>query len=378
VGRESGREEPGVWGGQTFRAAFVLACMSAIRAMAAGAGDPGRHLRELLVIFVPILLIGFLSVALPRWTKRTIAPRGSLEILLACHAAAFIFGFFAPEASLLLHAVGACSAVAIVMHHSRGSRTASTTYITVLIGIHAVAGSVLACVPGSNPAFTRICLSAVVLLCLEVGGRIAAALMGAAFQREGLEPPKSTVASLLLSHRLSATAAVTLWSLGLPSSIPACIAGLLGIVRVILLRPWKVHPVAGVIAVLAGVFCLNAGFLGLAVSLMTGYPVPDAAIIHVWSVGGLGMTAVAVMTSVTRKRAQIPFRPALLASLAYALIAAAAVLRLVAITLDGSSQEILLAARLGWICAFSCCAIFVEVGSRSGPWRNASERFRIP
>ncbi|MFC1460502.1 NnrS family protein [Microvirga arabica] len=367
-----------MWGGQTFRAAFVLACMSAIRAMAAGTGDPSWHLRELLVIFVPILLIGFLSVALPRWTKRTIAPRGSLEVLLVCHAAAFIFGFFAPEASLVLHAVGACSAVAIVMHHSRGSRAASTTYITALIGIHAVAGSVLACVPGSNPAFARICLSAVVLLCLEVGGRIAAALMGAAFQREGLEPAKFTVAGLLLSHRLSATAAVTLWSVGLPSSIPACIAGLLGIVRLILLRPWKVRPVAGVIAVLVGVFCLNAGFLGLAVSLMTGYPVPDAAIIHVWSVGGLGMTAVAVMTSVTRKRAQIPFRPALLASLAYAMIAAAAVLRLFAITLDGSSQEILLAARLGWICAFLCCAIFVELGSRSGPWRNASERFRIP
>jgi uncharacterized protein involved in response to NO len=367
VGQENGTEKPQVCGSQIFRAAFALACVSAVKATASAAGYEGTHPRDLLVSFVPILLIGFSSVALPRWTGRTIGPRGSLEALLACHALALIPWWPAPEVSLLLQALATVAGAAILARHAMVPGAPGTAYVVILIGIHAVAASAAACAPHPSPGLTRICLAAVVLLCLEIGGRIATALVSAAFQREGLVPPRSAPSGLVLAHRLPAIASVMLWAFGIPCSGPAFIAGSAGFVRLLLLCPWRVRRFAGVVAVLAGVAWINLGFLGLAVAQAWSYPAPDIAIIHVWSVGGLGTTAIAVMTSVTRKRDRMSFRPSIMATSAYALIAITALARVSAVAMAEAGHAMLLVARLGWTTAFACCLVFVVSGLCNGP-----------
>jgi uncharacterized protein involved in response to NO len=347
--------------------------MSAVRAMASHTGYEVSHARQLLVGFVPILLIGFLSVALPRWTKRGLVPCGSLEALLSCHALAFILGWLHPQAGLLLHVLAALLAAAVVAHHSINSKARGAAYVATLIGIHATAGAIAVGATDPSQTWVRTCIAAVVLLCLELSHRIARALVGAAVERCGLPPLKPGVPSLVLGQRLSAAAALALWSLGVPCAVPACIAGAVGCARLFELRPWRIPRMAGLAAVLAGVAWLNIGFLGLATTQMAGYLMPDVATIHMWSVGGLGTTAIAVMTSITRKRDRMSFRPGIFASLAYVWIALAAFARLLAFAVAGGSQEVLLATRLYWICAFSCCLVFVGVGSR-GMWRQVTER----
>jgi len=369
MGRELNAETVGPCGGQTFRVAFVLACMSAIRAMVSVTSYEALHARQLLVSFVPILLIGFLSVALPRWTKRALVPRGSLEVLLGCHAVAFVLDCFDPRNGLLLHALAALVASAVVAYHAIAARAYGAAYVAALVLVHATAGTIVAGATEPDQAWLRICLAAVVLLCLELGHRIARALIGAANERHGMAPLKPETSALVQGQRLSAVATLALWSLGLPCALPACIAGSLGFIRMFLLQPWRVHPIAGIAAVLAGVIWLNIGFLGLAILPTTGYLMPEVAIIHMWSVGGLGTTATAVMTSITRKRNRTSFRPALLANLAYASIGFSAGMRLLAFAMVESSQAVLLAVRLGWISAFSCCLVFVGIGSRDGTWR---------
>ncbi|WP_442931894.1 NnrS family protein [Microvirga sp. CF3016] len=342
--------------------------------MVSATGYEAIHARELLVGFVPILLIGFLSVALPRWTKRTLEPRGSLEVLLGCHMVAFVLECFDPRAGLLLHALAALVAAAVVAHHVIAARAYSAAYVAALVLVHSTAGTIVAGATAPDHAWLRLCLAAVVLLCLELGHRIARALIAAASERHRVAPLKPEMSSLAPGQRLSAVAALALWSLGLPCALPACIAGSLGFIRMFLLQPWRVHPMAGIAAVLAGVIWLNIGFMGLAIMPTTGYLMPDVAIIHMWSVGGLGTTATAVMTSITRKRDRTSFRPALLANLAYASIGFSVGMRLLAFAMVESSQTVLHAARLGWISAFSCCLVFVGIGSRGGTWRAAIGR----
>jgi uncharacterized protein involved in response to NO len=366
VREEDVRARSGVCGSQVFRAAFVLACLSAVTAIAPGAAYEASHPRDLLVSFVPILLIGFLSVALPRWTGRAVGPRGSLEFLLACHATALILGWMGLEPGLLLQVLATVAGAAILARHAMVSRGNGTAYVVVLVGIHAVAGSAAAYMPHQNPELTRICLCAVVLLCLEIGGRIATALVTAAFQREALVPPRSAIPVLAISHRLFAIAAVTLWAFGMPCSIPAFFAGSAGFVRMLHLRPWRVPRVAGIAAVLAGVAWVNLGFLGLAFAQVAGYPASDVAVVHVWSVGGLGTTAIAVMTSVTRKRDRMSFRPSIIATSAYVLIAITTLTRVSAIAMTETGYGMLPVARLGWMAAFACCLVFVVSGLCSG------------
>jgi uncharacterized protein involved in response to NO len=132
------------------------------------------------------------------------------------------------------------------------------------------------------------------------------------------------------------------------------------------LRPWRVPRVAGIAAVLAGVAWVNLGFLGLAFAQVAGYPASDVAVVHVWSVGGLGTTAIAVMTSVTRKRDRMSFRPSIIATSAYVLIAITTLTRVSAIAMTETGYGMLPVARLGWIAAFACCLVFVVSGLCSG------------
>jgi uncharacterized protein involved in response to NO len=142
----------------------------------------------------------------------------------------------------------------------------------------------------------------------------------------------------------------------------------------LLLRPWRVRRFAGVVAVLAGAAWINLGFLGLAIAQAGSRPAPDIAIIHVWSVGGLGTTAIAVMTSVTRKRDRMSFRPSIMATSAYALIAITALARVSAVAMAEAGHAMLLAARLGWMTAFACCLIFVVSGLCNGPRTGRASR----
>lgn len=351
---------------KTFRVAFVLACFLAIQEVA-GTGDYGvSHPQDLLVGFVSVLLIGFLSVALPRWTKQDILPHGILDVLLACHAFSFILQFWYPDAALLLRSFAAIAAAAVLAHQTIISRSIRSTYVVLLVGVQSISGTILSLIPEMGPLLSRICLSAVVLLCLEVGGRIATALITAACQRQGWEPPKTAPPVLLWIHRLSAGSAVTLWSLGMPASILACIAGAVGLARILLLCPWRVHSIAGIGPVLAGLAFLSVGFLGIAIFPALEVSRPEVVVIHIWSVGGLGMMAIAVMTSITRKRNGISFQPAILATMAYGLMAVAALTRLSAFLFAGESQSILLVAKSSWILSFACCMVFVGFGGRLG------------
>lgn len=320
--------------------------------------------------FVPLLWIGFLSVALPRWTKRAVAPRGILEGALLCHALALPLTWLAPGVCLLLQVIANMAAGVVPVRHAIVSRDPGTIYVAVLVGIQALSGAMTAYAPSPSPVPTRICLSAIVLLCLELGGRISYALVSAAHERAGHVPPEPPSAGLVLAHRLFATAAVSLWSLGLPCGIPALVAGSIGIRRLALLRFWKMRQFAGIVAVLAGVAWINTGFLTLGIAEAEIGPIPDIAIVHIWSVGGLGTTAIAVMTSVIRKRDKMSFRPSALANIAYSLITAAAVARVLAAVVAVPSPVLLLSAGIGWVAAFACCLAFMLSGSRTGTIRR--------
>ena len=368
--RAGGTEVGESRGGQTFRAAFGLACLAAIAVLLPGSAYEGSHAQNLLVGFVPLLWIGFLSVALPRWTKRAVASRGILEVSLLCHALALLLTWVAPEAGLLLQVSANTAACVVLAHHSIVARARGAAYVVILVIVQSLAGAMAAYASLPGPVPTRISLSAIILLCLELGGRISYALVNAAHERAGLMPPDPANSRLVLAHRTFAAAAVLLWSLGLPCGVPAIVAGFIGIKRLALLEPWEARRFSGVAAMLAGVAWINLGFLALGLAEAEIGPISDIAIVHIWSVGGLGTTAIAVMTSVTRKRDKMSFRSSPLANAAYSLIAAAALARVLSAVLAGSSPALLLSAGIGWVAAFACCLAFLLSGLRSPPNRR--------
>ncbi|WP_370676619.1 NnrS family protein [Pleomorphomonas sp. PLEO] len=348
-----------------FRVAFVLAALTAIRAIGPGIGDIATHQNELIFGFFSIQLFGFLTVALPRWIGKPITPMPVLWAVLAAHTVAFFWGCVDLETGGVLRALATLSGVVLLLSTTPPGKTAETLPILALAALHAVIG--IAAFLHSWPEATMAGLAVIVLICIEVSNRIGIAVLAVARERAGYPKLAPVPALIALPQRAFTILALALWGLGWNAGWPALAAFLFGMAWFVHIEPWRIKPYAGCVILAVGLLWKRLAFLLLALMDLGVADISPFAVIHAFAVGGLATLAIGIATSIVRKKDKRSLMPSLLADVIYVAIAGAAIAR-VGAALDFALYETLIPlARWSWAVAFLGYILFTLRGAIWSP-----------
>jgi len=318
------------------------------------------HVHEMLFGYVPAIIAGFLLTAIPNWTGRLPLQGQPLFGLVLAWLAGRIAVLLSAEigwlaAALIDVAFLALMAAAVAREIIAGKNWRNLMMVAMLslLAIANFAFHVEAHVEGIAEVSTRAGIALVIMLITVVGGRIIPS-----FTRNWLmrRPPGRMPAPFgrfdQFCMALSA-ASLALWVVA-PDSAPAGMALLsAALFNALRLARWAGDRTLADRLVLI----LHVGFafvpLGFFLGGLAAFGlVPPSAGIHAWTVGGIGIMTLAVMSraSLGHTGRALNASPALQA--VYAVAAIAALARICAVVEPQLSIPLLHVAAFGWAGAF--------------------------
>jgi len=318
------------------------------------------HVHEMLFGYVPAIIAGFLLTAIPNWTGRLpLQGRPLLGLVLAWVAGRIAvllsaeIGWLA--AALIDVAFLALMAAAVAREIIAGKNWRNLMMVAVLslLAIANFAFHVEAHVEGIAEVSTRAGIALVIMLITVVGGRIIPS-----FTRNWLmrRPPGRMPAPFgrfdQFCMALSA-ASLVLWLVapdGAPAGMALLSAALFNALR---LARWAGDRTLADRLVLI----LHVGFafvpLGFFLGGLAAFGlVPPSAGIHAWTVGGIGIMTLAVMSRASLGHTGRPLSASPALQAVYAVAAIAALARICAVVEPQLSIPLLHVAAFGWAGAF--------------------------
>lgn len=327
---------------------------------------PTWHAHELLFGFVPAVLAGFLTTAIPNWTKR--------PALVGVPLAALVLLWFAGRAAVLASAglgwiattaIDVAFLVVVALWAGREIVTAGDRR-----NLKTVAWVVL--LAAANGLFhweierwgrtiwaERIGLAAILALILLVGGRIVPQFTA---NRLAARSPVGDVRrnpSLDVFAAWASGAALVAWvvagqwsATAIPAAILLAVAGVSNLAR---LSGWRGLATLGepLLAVLHLGWATTAlGFLVAAASELGPDVVPATGAVHLWTTGAIGLFTLAVMTRASRGHTGRSLVAGAATTALYLLVVIAAAARLVVALRPEWTLPGLATAGLAWIAAF--------------------------
>ena len=332
------------------------------------------HAHEMVFGFAVAVIVGFLLTAGKAWTGLA-TPRGpALGALVALWAAARLAAVFGPYALYALLDLALLPLVAALLARlllrARSHRNLPLAGILGLLalanaGFHAAASGLLSLSP---LAMLHAGLALVVMVECVIAGRVVPAFTMGAMPGLRLAPRPA-----LERASLAATALALLLWVAAPAGpvLGSATGGALALAAMLhALRQWQWRPL-----LTRGrpiLWILHAGHawiaLGLALLALAQFGVlgPSAGV-HALAVGATGGLVIGMVTRTARGHTGRPLKASAPEVLAYALVMAAAVLRVLApLAAPAWLQPLLVAAALAWCAAFAIyLAVFV-------PWLSST------
>ena len=321
-----------------------------------------QHGHEFIFGFSAAIITGIVLTALPSWAGTEEILGGRLVLLVALWLAGRIAFWVSPWLPPLLPAAIDCLLfpAVFVMLAPQLLRAANRLYLLLLPILFALFAANLVYHHGlltANHAQAglalRLAVYAVIVLYVLKGGVLAPIFTGNALREKGrgeLAPFNMTleiaaVGALLLLAVLDLAAAPAPWT---GSAAMACT--LLHGWRCARWRGWRVADVPLVLVMHLGFAWLVLAFALKAAAELTGV-VPEAAWLHAFTVGSLGLMMLGLMTRVSLRHTGRPLvvPPAML--VAWVLMLVAALLRLAA-TVHGLGNAVVALAAALWAAAF--------------------------
>lgn len=357
-----------------FRPFFLAAGLWAIAAMALwlGAlamgweiggsyGGPHWHAHEMLFGYSSAALAGFLLTAVPNWTGRLPVSGTPLIVLFALWCAGRL-ALLAPDMlgmplSIAVDAAFLPLLLAICAREIIAGRKWKD--LKILAGILALAlaniGFHLLMASGADAGVAnRLGVGAFIMLITVMGGRVVPSFTRNWLVKRhsiGLPSPYDHFDTLAL---LTGLVALVLW-VGLPetpwSALACLLAAVLHLVRLWRWGGWQCWDEKLVLVLHLGYGFVPAGFFAVALAQL-GWADPVAAL-HVFTVGAIGVTTLAIMSRATRGHTGLPLAASSTTTASYAALIAAALLRPLASVWPDMATELLSATGLCWIAAFA-------------------------
>lgn len=344
-----------------FRIAFFLAALTAIRAIAFPAdiwqGDYSRHADELIFGFMLVQLFGFMLKALPRWVGRPILAPPLIRLFLFAQALAFLLGLHDFSLGAQLRSIIGLSAVATLSVTAIRARAIMAFPLLALAAAHAGTGIIAAFHLWPGATMLGFCL--ILAICFEVGNRIFPMVIDSGRTRDGRPSRPLPPAWLSLTQRITSLLTLLLWALELPYALPAALAGISGMIWLAQIAPWHAFQYGGVRFMTFAMVAKRVGFLLLAIQAWPASSMPLAVPQHVLAIGGLASLAVAIATSMVRKRNGQSFQRSFLGTVTYLCLAGALALRISYAVFPEHGQSLLHAAQAFWLAGFAGYAVLV-------------------
>ncbi|MDW8342313.1 MAG: NnrS family protein [Geminicoccaceae bacterium] len=330
------------------------------------------HAHELLFGYGSAALSGFLLTAIPNWTGRL--PLSGRP--LAGLAGSWVLGRLAVLAShdlpaVLVASVSLAFPAALLLATAREVLIGKNRPHYPVIGLLALfalawLGFHLELAGGAPaPVSSHLGIAALLLQIGLVGGRILPSFTTNWLRRHRPEaalpvPFDRFDKGALLLAAFALALLVVRPIAGLPPAL--CGAAALSAGFAHLFRLWRWRPFAALSEPLLwslhlGYFFLPAGFLAAGVGLLLDRSGLSAAATHLWTVGAIGGTTLAVMTRATRGHTGRALTAPPATALAYAALAAAALLRAGADLAPQLADLLVPSAGIAWLFAF---AIFLR------------------
>lgn len=357
-----------------FRPFFLAAALWAISAMglwigilvsgwpvSGSYGGTYWHAHEMLFGYSSAVLAGFLLTAIAQWTGRL--PVSGIPLLglfaLWCAGRMLLLApdmlglatSLAVEALFLPLLLLVCAREVIAARRWKNLKILAALFVLTLanIAFH------LLVVRGGDIGFAyRLALAAYVMLLAIMGGRIAPTFTRNWLIKRhqiNLPAPYDRFDTLAL---LTGLVALLLWVEGShPASIiGACVlAGGFHAVRLWRWRGWLTWDEKLLFMLHLGYSFVPLGFLLVAIAQWGGFE-PIAAL-HVWSVGGIGVMTLVVMTRSTRGHTGMPLVASRITATSHLSLLAAALLRPLTSIWPEMTSPLLAATGLCWILAFA-------------------------
>lgn len=368
-----------VWS-SAFRPFFLLGAIYAPLLAAAwlagllGAWQPGGaalplrlwHGHEMVFGFASAIIAGILLTALPSWAGTEEIRGGRLALLVAIWLAGRIAGWSMPGPEPVLAALAALANLTffpavlamVAPQLLRAPKRLYRLLLPVLLALAAAQGAcqfgILAARPALAETGLRAALYAVIVLYVLTGGLLTPVFTGNALREKGrggqapfnLGLETLAVAAVLLLAALDLAGARPLWT---GAAALACSA--VHAVRAARWQGWRVADVPLVLAMHLGFAWLVFAFVLKALADLTGR-VPEAAWLHAFTVGALGLMMLGLMTRVSLRHTGRPLGMPQAMRLACGLMFAAALLRLAA-TVHGLGTPAVAVSVVLWALPFA-------------------------
>lgn len=337
-----------------FRIAFFLAALTAIRAIAFPSeiwqGDYSRHTNELIFGFMLVQLFGFMLKALPRWVGRPILAPPLIRLFLFAQAIAFLLGLYdLTLGAQMRSAIGLAAVIALSVTSIR-ARAIMAFPLLALASAHAGTGIVAAFDLWSSATMLGFCL--ILAICFEVSNRIFPMVIDSGRTRDGRACRSLPAKWISLTQRISSLLTLLLWAFDLPYALAAALAGISGIIWLAQIAPWHAFQYGGVRFMSFAMLSKRVGFLLLAIQAWPESSMPLAVPQHVLAIGGLASLAVAIATSMVRKRNGQSFQRSFLGTATYLCLAGALALRVGYAAFPEYGPGLLHAAQAFWLAGF--------------------------
>ena len=336
-------------------------------------GTPLRlwHGHEMLFGFAAAIIVGIVLTALPSWAGTEEICGGRLALLVVLWLAGRIAFWAAPWLPALAPAIVdlLLFPAAFLMVAPQLARVSNRLYLLLLPILLALTAANLAYHYGilaANTAFAglglRGAIYAIIVLYVLKGGVLAPIFTGNALREKGrgeqapfnVELEMLAVGVVLLLAALDLAGAPSLW-IGLAAL--AC-AGVHA-ARTARWKGWRLPDVPLVFVMHLGFAWMIFAFLLKAAAELTGL-VPEAAWVHAFTVGSLGLMMLGLMTRVSLRHTGRPLVVPASMKLAYGMMFAASLIRLAA-TVHGLGNWAVALAAVLWGLTFAI--YFVQFGA---------------
>jgi uncharacterized protein involved in response to NO len=321
------------------------------------------HGHEFIYGFATAIISGVVLTALPSWAGTAEIDGHRLKLLVGLWLAGRVAFWSAPWLPAPLPALIDCLLFpsAILMLLPQLLRARNRLYLLLLPILLALFAGNLAyyqgIATGNEPLAwksLRLAIYAIVVLYVLKGGVLAPVFTGNALREKG----RGDQPAFLMPLEFAATAAVVLLAacdLGgaPPAWTGACALActLLHAWRCARWQGWRVADVPLLLVMHLGFAWLVAAFALKAAAELTGV-VPEAAWLHAFTVGSLGLMMLGLMTRVSLRHTGRPLVVPHTMLVAYGLVFAAALLRLAA-TVRGLGPAVIALAAALWAAAFA-------------------------
>lgn len=322
------------------------------------------HVHEMLFGYLSAVIAGFLLTAIPNWTGRLPVTGVPLFLLFSLWCIGRLAMLVAPEsiAAALLDSLFLTALACVVAREVIAGKNIRNLPVCAMVGLLAVA-NVLTHLRFVDAALASLgergALGLVAMLVALIGGRITPSFTRnwlAKRQSARLPAPADRFDALVLVFTALALAT---W-VALPDMKIAGAALLAaGVLTAARLSRWRGELTLG--EPLLFILHIGYGWLALAMVLIGAHSLtpalfPSAAGVHALTAGAFGVMTLAVMTRATRGHTGQPLTAGRATQLAYLLVNAGAVLRVVAPFLPQFYAPLLIVAAFTWSGAFAVFA----------------------